>query len=295
MSISNETDGANLRRLDFEINEAGSSVSAYLKSRGFSRSALTKLKKGEFVFFNDMPVPLKYYMKEVGTLTVLLEVGNSVNIEAENIPLNILFEDNDIIAVNKSANMPTHPSHGHPTGTLANAVIGHCGQMTFRAVNRLDRNTSGIVLIAKNGAIAGKLKDSATKEYVALVHGEIKTEGEVIAPIKRKGEYRMEREVSPDGEYAKTLYEPISWNKDYTLLRLRLMTGRTHQIRVHMSYIGHPLVGDDLYGGKFELGFSHHALHCEKMIFIHPLTGEVISLTAPLPENMYKSIKKLFD
>lgn len=284
-----------MRRLDFEIKEEGKSVSTYLKSRGFSRGALTKLKKGEFVFFNGRPVPLKYYMTETGILTLFIGAGNSVNVEAESFPLNILFEDRDIIAVNKPANMPTHPSHGHRTGTLANAVIGHCGRMAFRAINRLDRNTSGIVLIAKNTFSAGKIKNTVKKEYIALVHGEITRSGEITAPIKRADKHQMQRIVSPDGEYAKTLYEPVSTNGEYTVLRLRLMTGRTHQIRVHMSYIGHPLVGDDLYGGKFALGFTHHALHCEKMSFIHPVTDEKISLTAPLPEKMQEAIKKLFD
>lgn len=295
MSTSNEKDGANLRRLDFEIKETGKSVSEYLKSRGFSKGARTKLKKGEYVFFNGNPVPLKYYMTEMGILTLLIESGNSVNVEAEQIPISILFEDQDIIAVNKPTDMPTHPSHGHSTGTLANAVIGHCGKMTFRAINRLDRNTSGIVLIAKNTFSAGKIKSTVKKEYIAIVHGQIKNSGEITAPIKRADKYQMKRIVSDDGEYARTIYEPVLTNGEYTVLRLRLMTGRTHQIRVHMAHIGHPLVGDELYGGSFELGFTHQALHCEKMSFIHPVTDEIISLAAPLPEKMQDAIKKLSD
>ncbi len=212
---------------------------------------------------------------------------------AENIPLDILFEDEHILAVNKKSGMPTHTSHGHNSGTLANAVMGHCGEITFRAVNRLDKNTSGIVLIAKNGAIAGSLKNSVQKEYVAIVHGEISSSGEICAPIKRKGEYRMEREVSPDGDYAKTLFEPIKTGENYSFIRLKLLTGRTHQIRVHMSYLGHPLLGDDLYGGKADLGFTHHALHCEKLTFTHPITGENTVLNAPLPEKFKNALKRI--
>ena len=293
MLISNIKDGVKLRRLDFKIEETGKSVSSFLKSKGFSRTALTKLKKGDFVFFNDVAVPLKYYMTNEGTLTVFLAEEASQNVAEEKIPLDILFEDEHILAVNKPCGMPTHPSHGHTSGTLANGVMFHLQGPTFRAANRLDKNTSGIVLIAKNGAIAGRLKDSAQKEYVAIVHGEISDSGKICAPIKRMGEYRMERIVSPDGDYAKTLYYPIKSGEKYSLIRLKLLTGRTHQIRVHMSYIGHPLLGDDLYGGKPALGFSHHALHCEKMTFIHPISGEKICLTASLPEAFKRGAEEI--
>ena len=207
--------------------------------------------------------------------------------------LDIMYEDEDILIINKPPHMPVHPTKGHMTDTLANGVMAHYRENgeahLFRAVNRLDSDTSGVLCIAKNSYANARLCDEIAsgklqREYIAIVEGTINESGTVNAPIARVN--YLKRAVREDGQAAVTHYEPVSVGGGYTLLRLRLEMGRTHQIRVHMQYIGHPLLGDWLYGMENKALFPRHALHSRHLRLTHPVTGEDMEFTAPMPEDM---------
>ena len=225
------------------------------------------------------------------------------NVIPGDIPLDIIYEDDDIIALNKPAGMPTHPSHGHYYDTLANGLAFYFAKKSipfvFRAVNRLDRDTSGIVLVAKNRASAYRISSEMSrggikKTYIAAAVGAVYQSGTVIANIKRRYESIIERTVCPEneGQYAETRYAPLYTDGKVTLLEVRPVTGRTHQIRVHMAYIGHPLCGDTLYGEESEL-IGRQALHCSRLEFTHPTTGERIILSAPLKGDMERLCRRI--
>lgn len=203
--------------------------------------------------------------------------------------LDIVFEDSFLLVVNKPPYMPVHPVKQYQTDTLANRVVaysrGKGERYVFRALNRLDRNTSGLVMIAKDRFTVNKLKNRVHKTYLAAVHGEMKKGGTVAAPIGMTEGSKIQRRVTNDGTPAVTHYEVLYSSKEYSVLKLWLETGKTHQIRCHMAYLGHPLLGDDLYGGSREV-ISRHALHCDSMEFEHPVTGERIALRAELPEDL---------
>ncbi len=213
-------------------------------------------------------------------------------IEAEAIPLEILYEDEDVIAVNKPRNMPTHPSQNHHGDTLANALMYYFrGQsFIFRAITRLDKDTSGVVLVAKNPLSAAILAEEMKqgriqKEYLAITCGTPNPKaGRIEVPIRRQTESVVLRCVSPDGKEAVTVYETLRENGRFALVRLAPLTGRTHQLRVHMCHIGTPIYGDDLYGAP-QVG-ERTRLHCEKLRFFHPLTRQAYTVTAPLPADM---------
>ena len=220
------------------------------------------------------------------------------NITPTAMQLDILYEDEDILIINKPPHMPVHPTKGHITDTLANGVIAHYrdnGEAhPFRAVNRLDSDTSGVMCIAKNSYANARLCDEIAsgglrREYVAIVEGTLNESGTVNAPIARIN--YLKRAVREDGQNAVTHYEPIAGCGSYTLLRLRLEMGRTHQIRVHMQHIGHPLLGDWLYGTENKELFPRHALHSRYLRLTHPVTGKDMEFAAPLPEDMDRFIK----
>lgn len=219
-----------------------------------------------------------------------------INIPAENseiIPiegtLNILYEDQHLIIVNKPPFMPVHPVKQHQVDTLANIVsyymFSRGENYIFRAHNRLDKDTSGIVVIAKNRYCANALKNSVNKCYYAICHGKINAGGTIKAPIGLKEESKMIRFVLEDGPPAITHYELIKSNDTISFIKLRLETGKTHQIRCHMASIGHPLLGDDLYGGSLEL-INRQTLHCGEVEFKHPVFGNIISLKSEIPNDM---------
>lgn len=239
------------------------------------------------------------------TVRIVLKTGDFVSISipetetSDIVPvkgkMDILYEDEDIIAINKPANMPTHPTRYHINDTLANIVCGYFREgFVFRAVNRLDKDTTGIVLIAKNRYSAEMLNRQIRnreikKEYVAICNGVIEQEGQIEASIKKETEKGIKRIVSPNGQYAKTKYTPVKSENGCTLVKLYPETGRTHQLRVHMFHIGHPLYGDYLYGE--EIAGTRTMLHCEAMHFTHPSTREKMCLKAPLPNDFFiKSI-----
>ncbi|MDD6275654.1 MAG: RluA family pseudouridine synthase [Clostridia bacterium] len=218
------------------------------------------------------------------------------DIEPINIPIDIIYEDSDIIAVNKSPFLACHPTHNHQGDTLANAIAFHLKSKgencVFRAVGRLDKGTSGIVICALNKHAAYQIPKSAEKEYIALVRGKLPESGTIDAPIYRPDPLKTVRAVGDSGDRAVTHWTVIKQNDSSSLVRVKLETGRTHQIRVHFASIGHSLVGDSLYGTDEE-NIGHQLLHCASVSFIHPVTGEKITLNAPMPEDMQKEADKI--
>lgn len=235
------------------------------------------------------------------TITIELELETNI-FNPEPIPVEVVYEDTDILVVNKPAGLVVHPTKGHPGGTLGNALAWHAlkngENYKIRFVNRLDRDTTGLVIIAKNGFaqqfISDKMQEGAVEKlYLALVHGcPEPEEGTVDAPIQRREPEDIVRQVHEDGKSCVTHYRVLGKLKDASLLQLDLETGRTHQIRVHMQYIGHPLVGDPLYGNAQENCLERQALHAWKLSFETPRRGAVC-LKAPLPEDLKHCIGAL--
>ena len=211
------------------------------------------------------------------------------DIEAVALPLSIVYEDEDIIVIDKDWSMPVYPTAGHDRDSLANALFYHYQtngvRLGFHPVYRLDKDTSGLIVIAKHGYAAAALSKSIEKEYTAVCEGVLTGEGVIDAPIRLKEGYTIQREIAPDGQRAVTHWQAIDGTKQHTLLRIRLETGRTHQIRVHFSHIGHPLAGDDIYGGHLDC-IGRQALCCSKVLFVHPVSGRRIELTCPPQDDM---------
>lgn len=306
-----------IRRFDYEIAETENrkTILEVLKSKGYSHAVIVHLKRTPMsILLNGNWEYVNTHVKTGDLLQIeLIENDGSSGIIPSDIPLDIYYEDEDILVINKPAGMPVHPSQGHHENTLANAVCGYFATQgipyTFRCVNRLDRDTSGLVLIAKHMLSAAILNQDIKnrrihREYLAIADGQTPTEGTIDAPIARKDDSTIERMVDYErGEHAITHYKRISCTDDYSLLSLHLDTGRTHQIRVHMKYLGHPLLGDFLYHPAYTENFygikkespqtdSPHiqmprqALHSHRLQFTHPITGIPMDFTAPLPADM---------
>ncbi len=256
-----------------------------------SDKLVTDLKKGEFIKLNGKSCTVRNGIKIGDVVEITIPETETSNIIAVKGEMDILFEDEDIIAINKPANMPTHPTKYHIDDTLANLVCGYLGSdFVFRAVNRLDKDTTGIVLIAKNRYSAEILNrqirnNLIKKEYCAICCGIIDKENTIEANIKKETDCGIKRIVSIDGQYAKTRYVPIKSEKGNTLVKLYPETGRTHQLRVHMNHIGHPLYGDFLYGSETE--GLRTMLHCEALHFVHPSTNKQVCIKAPLPNDFF--------
>lgn len=257
---------------------------------------ITKLKKANKIYLNDLQTYTKKSVTVGDTVSVLIdfEEDNS-NIVASNIPLNIIYEDDYLLVINKPANIAIHPSILHFDNSLSNGVKFYFDKLglkkKIRIVNRLDRNTSGIVVFAKNEYIQECLiKQMKTKElkkeYLAIAKGILESKsGTLNFPIARKEGSIIERTVSSDGDSAITHYDVVKEFNNLSLVHIVLETGRTHQIRVHFSYIGHPILGDTLYGSPSKL-INRQALHSYKLTFIHPVTKKVVSLETPLPNDI---------
>lgn len=267
-----------------DINE-DINIREYLKKRlGFSTSLIARVKM-DGVFINGASVHMRARVYPGDEIKVIYPEEDSEGIPPISIELDVVYEDEHLLAVNKPINMPVHPSRGNSLPTLANAVRAYFGSpFVFRAVNRLDRDTSGVVLIAKDPLTAAKMcrlikSGGLKKRYIAHVKGiPSPPEGEIDAPIERESEGNMRRVVRADGKHSVTRYKVLEASDLVSLVEVEPITGRTHQIRVHMAHIGHPLVGDFLYGDRSAEGT--YKLHCESVSFIHPYTNELITIHA---------------
>lgn len=281
-----------MKEFNFFIEKSleGTTIKYLLKKQmRFSDKMITELKKEDCIFVNGHPCTARTVLNHGDNIKIIIPETRKNNIIPVAEPLEILYEDEDIIAVSKPSDMPTHPSKYHLTGTLANAVCGYLGKdFVFRAVTRLDKDTSGIVLIAKNKYTAEVMnrqmrENRIKKEYLAVCVGNLSEPIEIAANIKKESDRGIKRVVSEDGKYALTHCVPIKSRDGLTLVRLIPETGRTHQLRVHMSYAGYPLYGDFLYGT--EVSGITTMLHCEKLTFFHPSSGNKITVTAPVPSH----------
>ena len=273
-----------------------------LKEKGISKRALADIKfEGGDILLNGLHVTVRQLLHKGDCLLVQFPPeSRNDGIAAENLPLHIVYEDDFILIVNKQPNMASIPSREHQTGTLANALMYYYDQIelpsTIHIVNRLDRDTSGLMIVAKNSFVHSlfsleQKRRTIQRRYEAVVHGVVlENYGTVDAPIGRKETSIIEREVRKDGQQAVTHFDVIKRFHDRTVVSLHLETGRTHQIRVHMSYIGHPLLGDALYGGKKDL-IDRQALHSKHLHFFHPLLEQELEFTAPLPDDMEKLVE----
>ena len=287
--------------LKLTADRAGERADAFLarSAEDLTRSAAQRLLEEGSVTVNGGPVRKNYKTAPGDEFTVTLPDPEPVDIVPQNIPLDVVYEDGDVIVINKPVGMVVHPAPGHPDGTMVNALLYHCGaslsgingELRPGIVHRIDRDTSGLIIAAKNDrahlALAAQLQDhSLYREYEAVVHGGFQSDsGTVNAPIGRHPVDRKKMAVLRDGgREAITHWAVVTRFGPYTHVRCRLETGRTHQIRVHLSHTGHPLLGDAVYGGKPFPGLTGQCLHARRLTFIHPSTGEEITVDSKLPD-----------
>lgn len=286
---------------------ADKAISAALPA--LSRSAVQALIQDGRVLCNGAPVQKSTKLPVQSVLTVEIPPARPLEVVAQNIPLDIVYEDGDLLVVNKPKGMVVHPAAGNEDGTLVNALLYHCGDSLSGIngvirpgiVHRIDKDTSGLLIVAKNDAAHRSLAEqikahSFTREYRAVVYGRIKADGTVDAPIARHPQERKRMAVvrSPAAREAVTHYFVVRHFIGFTQLRLRLETGRTHQIRVHMAYIGHPVAGDPVYGPKKVItSLGGQCLHAGLIGFVHPRTGRYMEFEAPLPPYFTDFLKTL--
>lgn len=294
------------RILTYKIseNENNLRIEQFLRRRGYSRQNLTDLKRmPESILINGKWSYLRDVLHTQDILTVhIQEVECSELIPPVELPLNIVYEDEDIMVLNKPAGMPTHPSMDNYYNSLANGLAWYFQQQgkafIFRCSNRLDRDTSGLTVVAKH-MVSGNILSTMTlhreihREYRAIVRGSVKpNEGTIDAPLGRKEGSIIERCVDfENGEHAVTHYKVLDEANGHSLVGLKLETGRTHQIRIHMKHLGFPLIGDYLYNPDMEY-MTRQALHSYRMCFRHPITGEELEFVAPLPDDMENVLKR---
>lgn len=300
---------------EFIINpgDAEKRLDQYLAASGitYSRSHVQKLIKDDVVKVNGASAKSSHKLKAGDRVSVLIAPPKKLEVKAENIPLDIVYEDKDILVINKPPGMVSHPAPGHYEGTLVNALLYHLKDLSGIGgverpgiVHRLDKDTSGLMMVAKNDkahlSLAKQIKDrTIEKKYIALVHGKMpKEEGVIIAPIGRSPRHRKKmtviRSEKLKSKEAETRYKVIEWFNNYALLELKLVTGRTHQIRVHLSFIGNPVVGDSVYGrASNEFGVKRQLLHAAELKFSHPRTGKPVEFKAEIPEDFKKVCNRL--
>lgn len=293
-----------------EEKDINQRLDVYLVSQidTLSRSHIQKKIEENKILVNQKATKSNYKLRLSDEVKVMIEDPQPIEILAEDIPLDILYEDAHLIVINKKRGMVVHPAAGNYTGTLVNALLAHCddlsginGEIRPGIVHRLDKDTSGVMVAAKSDiahlSLAEQIKEkTATRKYYAIVHGNIKEdEGVIQGAIGRHTTDRKKMAiVFEGGKDATTKFKVVERFGEYTLVECKLLTGRTHQIRVHMTYIGHPVLGDPKYGmAKSQFKIAGQALHSANLEFVHPITKEKLFFTAPLPDDMEKILKVL--
>lgn len=284
-------------------------IDAYLAEHTeLSRVTIQRLIEEGKITVNNKNPKVSYKVKVGDEIKIEEEKPKEISIEAQDIPVEILYEDNDIIVVNKPKGMVVHPANGNPDGTLVNAIMAICkdslsgigGEIRPGIVHRLDKDTSGALIIAKNDKAHIQMSEQiknheVEKTYIALVRGFVKeNEATINMPIGRSTKDRKKMAVTKNGKQAITHFKVLERFKNYTLLEVKIETGRTHQIRVHLTEIGYPIVGDTVYSnGKNEWGIQGQCLHAKSLKFKHPITGKEMFIEAPMPEYFEKIISEL--
>ena len=293
-----------------EKEEKGKRLDSYIanKSEKITRTFAEKLIKNGEILVNNKKQKVAYKINEGDIITIEKQEAKDIKLKAQDIPVDIIYEDNYIIVVNKPKGMVVHPANGNPDGTLVNAIMAICkdslsgigGEIRPGIVHRLDKDTSGLLIIAKNDEAHVKISEQiknheVKKTYIALVRGIIKeNEATIDMPIGRSMSDRKKMAVNKKGKNAITHIKVLKRYDKYTLVEVNIETGRTHQIRVHLSHIGYPIIGDVTYSnGKNEFDVQGQCLHAKKLEFVHPITGKNMELEAPLPQYFQKIISTL--
>ena len=294
--VKNESQG---KRLDKYVTEQNTEI---------TRTAVQRLIDEKNILVNGKEQKASYKVNENDVVEVEIPEPKKIEIKAEDIPIEVIYEDSDIIVVNKPKGMVVHPGNGNVDGTLVNAIMAKCegslsgigGEIRPGIVHRIDKDTSGLLIVAKNDKahvnLSEQIKEHKVKKtYIALVRGVVKeNEATIDMPIRKSKTDRKKMAVCKDGKNAVTHIKVLKRWEHYTLLQVNIETGRTHQIRVHLSYIGYPIIGDYTYSnGKNEFGVVGQCLHAQKLEFKHPTTNKIMELEAPLPEYFQEIIQKL--
>lgn len=291
-------------------NDKGKRLDIYIAENfnELSRTMIKKLIESNNILVNDKSEKVSYKVQANNNISIDVPEAKETELKAQEIPLDIIYEDSDIIVVNKPKGMVVHPANGNPDGTLVNAILSICknslsgigGELRPGIVHRLDKDTSGLIIVAKNDKahinMSEQIKErNVKKTYIALVRGNVPEEEATInMPIGRSTKDRKKMAVTKNGKQAITHFKVLKRYSKYTLLEIKIETGRTHQIRVHMAEIGYPVVGDAVYSnGKNEFGIEGQMLHAYKLEFMHPITNKHMELTAPLPQYFEEILKKL--
>ncbi len=291
--------------------DEGKRLDAYVATQNekITRTAAQRLIEEEHILVNGKKQKVSYKIAEGDKVTVKEVKPKEIELKAQNIPIEIIYEDKDIIVVNKPKGMVVHPANGNPDGTLVNAIMAICkdslsgigGEIRPGIVHRIDKDTSGLLIVAKNDEahvnLSNQLKNHEIKKtYIALVRGQVKeNEATINMPIGRSTTDRKKMAVTKNGKNAITHIKVLKRNSKYTLLQVNIETGRTHQIRVHLAQIGYPIIGDSVYSnGKNEFGIEGQCLHAQILEFKHPITGKKMKLEAPLPKYFEDVIKEIF-
>jgi len=298
-------------RLSVTSEDAGGRLDQFLSARvpDLTRSAAQRLLSEGQVAVNGVPAAKNHRLSQGEAVVVTLPAPEETEVCAQNIPLDVVYEDDDVIVVNKPSGLVVHPAPGHPDGTLVNALLYHCGDSLSGVggekrpgiVHRIDRDTSGLIIAAKNDAahqaLSAQLADhTLSRTYECIVVGGMKGDsGTVDAPIGRHPTDRKKMAVTQkNSRRAVTHWEVVARYEGFTHVRCRLETGRTHQIRVHMAYLGHPILGDTVYGSKKAVpGLTGQCLHAAGLRFVHPRTGETVEVRCPLPEEFENVLRRL--
>lgn len=293
--------------IDVPDEETGERIDSFLSGKtDFTRTRIQQLIKDRNITVNGKPTKSSYKIEENDEIIIEVPEVETTEIKPENIKIDIVYEDSDIAVINKQAGLVVHPAHGHYSGTLVNAILYHIkdlsginGEIRPGIVHRLDKDTSGLIVIAKNDKVHAALTEmfqekKIRKTYLAILKGKLnKSEGKIVTQIGRDKNDRKKMTVIDDaakGKNAITNYRVISQNNLFTLVKVNIETGRTHQIRVHMRHLGYPILGDSVYGRKDNE--KRQMLHAYKLKFIHPITGYPMEFTGEIPEDFQKALKK---